>query len=184
MKDTKITVASLRSILLDPQRNLELTKNACIKARRHNLSARRVFFILRTQDYKHYGYEVKLSRASNLPNEIFSVINSHINYVYHPNTLYRLTGVVLADLQEDKVHQIDMFGEKLKADKVRKVYEKLDLLSEKYGKHTVFLGSSFQAMQKKQHQSERAELASRKTNLFKVEGVRKRIGLPMLGDVK
>lgn len=160
------------------------TENACIKARRHNLAAKRIFFLLRTQDYKHYGYEVKLSRTTNLPNEIFSVINSYINYVYHPRTLYRLTGVVLADLQEDTVRQTDMFGEELKAEKTRKVYEQIDFLSGKFGKHTVFLGSSYKAIKGKQHHNERAESAKRKTDLFKGESERKRIGLPMLGDVK
>jgi len=160
------------------------TENACIKARRHNLAARRVFFLLRTQSYRHYGYEVKLSRASNLPNEIFSVISDNIKYAYQPNTLYRLTGVVLANLQEDTTHQMDMFGESLKAAKVRKVYEHMDLLSEKYGKHTVHLGSSLKVINRKQHLNERADLAKRKTDLFKGEGERKRIGIPMLGDVK
>ena len=127
---------------------------------------------------------MKLSRTTNLPNEIFSVINSYINYVYHPRTLYRLTGVVLADLQEDTVRQTDMFGEELKAEKTRKVYEQIDFLSGKFGKHTVFLGSSYKAIKGKQHHNERAESAKRKTDLFKGESERKRIGLPMLGDVK
>jgi DNA polymerase IV len=160
------------------------TENACIKARRHNLAAKRIFFLLRTQDYKHYGYEIKLSRFTNLPNEIFSVIRSYINYVYQPNILYRLTGVVLADMREDIARQVDLFGEELKTENVRKVYEKIDYLSEKYGKHTVFLGSSFQAIKGRQHQGERSDSAKRKTDLFKGEGERKRIGLPMLGDVK
>lgn len=159
------------------------TENACIKARRHKLSARRIFFILRTQDYKHFGYEFKLSRASNLPDEIVALINSHLKLIYNPNILYRLTGVVLADLQEDTAHQIDMFGEAVRADKTRKIYEYVDLLSDKYGKHTVFLGSSFKAMKGKQHLNQRAELADRKTDLFKDEDARKRIGIPMLGDV-
>jgi DNA polymerase IV len=159
------------------------TENACIKARRHNLSARRVFFIVRTQDYKHYGYEIKLSRASNLPNEIFSVISDNIKYVYNSKTKYRLTGIVLADLQESIYQQTDLFGGHIKVEKIRKIYERLDLLSSKFGKHTVFLGSSFGAMKGRQHKNQRAELANRKTDLFKGEGERKRIGIPMLGEV-
>lgn len=116
--------------------------------------------------------------------EIVAVIHSHFNFVYGPETRYRLTGVVLADLQEDAVNQLDMFGEALRAEKISKIYEHVDLLSEKYGKHTVFLGSSFEAMKGRQHHNERADLALRKTDLFKGESLRKRIGIPMLGDAR
>jgi hypothetical protein len=143
-----------------------------------------VFFLMRTEDYRHYGYEVKLSRASNLPSEIFAVIHSHFNFVYNPETRYRLTGVILADLQGDDVHQLDMFGQALCAEKLSKIYEHVELLSGKYGKHTLFLGSSFEAMKGRQHHNERADLALRKTDLFKGENLRKRIGIPMLGSVR
>jgi hypothetical protein len=54
----------------------------------------------------------------------------------------------------------------------------------KYGKHTVFLGSSFAAMQGSQHTGERAELPRRQTMLLKGEGKRRRLGIPMLGEVR
>ena len=38
-------------------------------------------------------------------------------------------------------------------------------------------------MKGKQHDDERADVAKRKTDLFKGETARKRIGIPMLGDV-
>lgn len=158
-------------------------ENACIKARRHHLAAKRIFFLLRSEDYRHYGYEVKLSRPTNLPNEVVGVINKYFDEIYNPNVKYRLSGVVLANLQEDKLHQLDLFGEELKAEKVRIIYQELDLLSERYGKHTVFLGSSFLAMKGQQHKNNRDKPAERKINLFKGEGTRKRIGIPMLGDV-
>lgn len=171
---------NLQYILAQLSKN---TENACIKARRHKLAAKRVFFLLRTQDYKHYGYELKLSRPTNLPGEIVSVIADHIKYVYQPDTLYRLTGVVLADLTEDTIRQADLFGDVLRIEKVRAIYEQLDLLSEKFGKHTVYLGSSFAAMKGKQHHNNRADLAQRKTDLFRGENPRQRIGIPMLGNV-
>ena len=41
--------------------------------------------------------------------------------------------------------------EALRAERVRRIYDGIDRLDAKYGKHTVFLGSSFPAMQGQQH---------------------------------
>jgi len=39
--------------------------------------------------------------------------------------------------------QLDLFGEALKAEKRSRVYQAVDHLREKFGKHTLFVGSSF-----------------------------------------
>jgi hypothetical protein len=64
------------------------------------------------------------------------------------------------------------------------VYEAIDQLDAKYGKYTVFLGSSFAAIQGNQHAGDRAELPRRRQMLLKGEGKRKRLGIPMLGEVR
>ena len=74
------------------------TENACIKARRHSLSAKRIFFLLRTQDFRHAGYEIKLSRKTALPSEIVPLIDKYLDIVFKPTERYRQTGVVLANL--------------------------------------------------------------------------------------
>jgi DNA polymerase-4 len=160
------------------------TENACIKARRHRLAARRVFFLLRTQEFRHAGYELVLSRPTNIPGEIVPLIRAHFDVVYRPKTLYRATGVVLSDLRGEGEMQLDLFGEVVRAARIRQVYEAVDQLDAKYGKHTVFLGSSFAAMQGSQHTGERAELPRRQTMLLKGEGKRRRVGIPLLGEVR
>ena len=57
------------------------------------------------------------------------------------------------------------------------------LIDTKYGKHTVFLGSSFLALRGAQHAGERAEKPRREGMRFKGEGERQRLGLPMIGEV-
>jgi hypothetical protein len=52
---------------------------------------------------------------------------------------------------------------------MEKIYAGVDALSRKYSKHTVFLGSSFQAMKGSQHLTERGGIARRKTQLLKGE---------------
>jgi DNA polymerase-4/DNA polymerase V len=158
-------------------------ENACMKARRHKLEARRVFFLLRTQGYRHYGYEIRLSHPTAAPQVIVPLIRAHFDAVYRADYTYRATGIVLSELRGEGNAQLDLFGEAARAERVRKVYEAIDRLDAKYGKHTVFLGSSYAAMQGSQHEGDRAELPRRRQMLLTGEGERKRLGIPLLGEV-
>ncbi|PKN59837.1 MAG: hypothetical protein CVU53_06200 [Deltaproteobacteria bacterium HGW-Deltaproteobacteria-11] len=62
--------------------------------------------------------------------------------MFGPHDLFRATGIVLADLVRDTQTQYSLFEDPLRAEKVRELYEAMDALSEKYGKHTVHLGAS------------------------------------------
>jgi DNA polymerase-4/DNA polymerase V len=55
---------------------------------------------------------------------------------------YRATGIVLMDLVQDTQIQYSLFEDPLKAEKIRELYEAVDALSGKYGKHTLHLGTS------------------------------------------
>jgi hypothetical protein len=50
--------------------------------------------------------------------------------------------------------QLDLFGVSLKVAQAAEVYKTIDAIRAKYGKHTIFLGSSFLAHQHSQHQGE------------------------------
>ncbi len=158
-------------------------ENACIKARRYSLVARKVCFFLRTQDFHHQGYEIALSRATAFPNEIVGVIAAHFDHVYVTGTRYRLTGVILTHLVENKPLQLNLFDGPLKVERLEKIYEGIDVLDRRFGKHAVFLGSSMPAMTRGPHRGERGEVAMRKLQLFPGETGRKRLGVPMLGEV-
>ena len=62
--------------------------------------------------------------------------------MYKRYELYRATGVVLMDLVQDTQIQYSLFEDPLKAEKIRELYEAVDALSGKYGKHTLHLGAS------------------------------------------
>ena len=73
----------------------------------------------------------------------------------------------------------------MRIERYRRVYQAIDDLRRRYGKHAVFLGSSFSAHCFAQHVGERGDAPKRKGLLFKGETLRKRLGIPMvLGMVK
>ena len=81
--------------------------------------------------------------------------------------------------------QLDLFGNVSKSEGMKKIFDSLDEISERYGKHAVFLGSSFQAMTHSAHAGDRGELPARteRRNLFKGETARRRLAIPFLGEV-
>lgn len=155
-------------------------ENACIKARRWNLATDAIFFFLKTQDFRYHGCEVKLPSATNVPQDILNAVAEHFPKTYRSGVLYRTTGITLMKLRDGGCAQLDLFGAAKKTEGLQRVFESVDQLSERFGKHVVFLGSSFHAMT---HADGRGELTSREEHLFKGEHGRRRLGLPMLGEV-
>ncbi len=120
-------------------RNLE---NACIKARRHGLVARRMVVYLRTQQFSHTAAEAKITRASNFPHDLIAHVRTLLAEIFRRGTMYRATGVVLADLSADASVQSSLFESPVRIEKLQRVYAAVDALSAEFGKHTVHLGGS------------------------------------------
>jgi len=158
-------------------------ENACIKARRHQLAAAEFSFFLKTQAFSYSGLSLKLPAATAVPNDIISLAAKYFSQVYKPKTLYRATGVTLLKLSASRARQLDLFGQAARDEKLLAVFKNVDRLSAKYGKHTVFLGTSLEAMASCQHAGARGAAAARKTDLFKGETARRRLNLPMFGQV-
>jgi DNA polymerase-4/DNA polymerase V len=120
-------------------RNME---SACIKARRYGLAPRRIGAFLKKQNFDTEGREAKLNRPSSLPLELSELLRGLFNGMYKRYEIYRATGVVLMDLVQDTQIQYSLFEDPLRAEKIRELYEAVDALSGKYGKHTLHLGAS------------------------------------------
>ena len=81
--------------------------------------------------------------------------------------------------------QLDLFGESFNIERMERLFNCVDAIKAKYGKHTLFLGSSFLAHQHAQHEGARGAEPERKRALFKGETKRKRLAIPMfLGKVE
>lgn len=125
----------------------ELSKNveaACAKARRHKMRPKEVRFYLKTQAFTYHGLDLPLLQASSSPTEIMRLVVKYFNDVYKARTLYRATGISLKKFKED-VSAPDLFGATQQTEKQQDVFKAIDMIGQKYGEHTVHLGSSLKA---------------------------------------
>ena len=120
-------------------KNLE---NACIKARRYDLAANKLILFLRQQDFRDTGLEMKISRPTAYPAELFALLREGFLEIYKTGTLYRSTGVVLAGLVAERKVQLTLFDDTTRILKMGRIYSAMDHLSERFGKHTIQHGSS------------------------------------------
>lgn len=154
-------------------------ENATMKARRYHLAAGRAILFLKTQDFRGAAAEVRFSRVTAFPHEVVAALEPAFDKLFKPSQLYRSTGVVLFRMEDDTIIQPDLFGVTAKIERVSKAYEAVDAVRRKYGKHTIFLGSSFAARHFGQHLGERGDAPERKDDLFKGETARQRLAIPM-----
>jgi len=163
-------------------KNLE---NAFIKARRHNLATQKIIVVLKTQAFTLKGTESKLSRPTSFPNEAIPLVKNMFEQIFCSDTLYRSTGIILTSLKESKDTQLTLFENPLKFEDNIKLYQSIDELSSRFGKHSVFLGSSFWANNQKSHLNDRGDIPDAQKQRTNQINQRKFLNLPyLLGDVK
>lgn len=171
----------------------QLSKNiegACAKARRFHLSARRISFFLKSQSFRYRVCELILERPTNMPSDIMPVVERHLARLMRSGELYRATGATLSELTEHAERQPDLFTDVRTLRGRARVYEKVDALVERYGKHTVYLASSMQAIAKEADEEKHFEYgtsASEDTHApqrFSGAHMKKLFSLPYLGEVR
>lgn len=156
-------------------RNVE---SACIKARRYSLAPNKIVVFLKKNDFGTVGNEAKLSRPCASPLEFSGILHDLFDSCYCPQDIYRATGVVLLDLEQDDLVQYSLFDNPVQAEKIRDIYNAADELGRKFGKHTLHLGSSLPI--DKQGKGRRGEPTSREQTQLKGETRRRHLGLPLL----
>ena len=157
-------------------------ESAFIKLRRYQLRAKRLVIYLRTQDFKSAGMQADLYRPTANASEAFALIERMLKQVYRPEVLYRSTGIVLADLEEDLCTQWDLFEDTVRAKATRRLAHGIDAINRAYGKHTVFTATGL--FFRKRHQEHpqndgRYALAKRKLDLLPGETFRRRVHIPI-----
>jgi len=157
-------------------------ENACIKARRHHLAAKRFIFFIKNQQFACRGTEIKLPTEISTPSELIGLAQQKFNRIWQNGQKYRATGAILADLVHCQAKQMDLFGDSSNAIRSARIFEKVDEACAKFGKHAVFLGSSFAAIAGNGRNG--IKNAPRAKNLFARNNSNPHFNIPLLGSVK
>jgi len=138
--------------------------------------------------------EIALSQSVCIPEEIIAAVRIKFDEIFFGGDneggrmtnvpLYRASGVTLMKLTHEGTQTRDLFGAQDNISRIQTIHKAIDNISTKYGKHSVFLGSSFLAMKNRTHAGDRSELPDRQKNFLPGETRRKRIGIPFLGEVR
>ncbi|MBU2103782.1 DNA polymerase IV [Patescibacteria group bacterium] len=154
----------------------QLSKNveaACVKLRKEGVKAHALSFYLKTQEFTYHGIQMEFPVALSAPSQLLAHIQTRFDEVYVSDILYRASGVTLRALVPDTAVTLDLFGEFDQLSEKQETFVALDALNKKFGRHTVFLASSMQALG-----TETKERFLRSGPQFK-----KRINIPYLGVV-
>ena len=168
----------------------ELSKNiesACRKARRYNLVATGLSFFLKTSEFRYRTHTVTLTRPTSVPGELIHALEPFFAQVYKKGMRYRTTGITLLGLREALPEQLDLFAAPGHTEGRRRIFEQVDTLIEKFGRDSIYLGSSAKAIIARKKSAEGNGVGSaskyRPRSLFNAEKRPKLFSLPVLGDV-
>lgn len=162
-------------------RNVE---GACAKARRYGFVSKRIYFFLKTQEFRYHRFEIPLDIPLATPSDIMREINRHFDTVYKPDTLYRATGVTLSELIPMTHTSTSLFGEAVNAS-WSAIYDSLDVLERKLGTGYVMLAGSLGAHKdsvQKQQKTEKSHIF--KNGLFRDIRYKKRLRIPYMGEAR
>lgn len=123
-------------------------EDACAKARHYNLSPKSISFFIKTRNFEYFTYKIILETVTNSPEIINSLVNEYFDKVYKKDFLYRTTGVSLLGLMPSSLLQNDLFGNRKKANKFEVIHKQIDILENKYGRKSVYLASTHNAIKR------------------------------------
>lgn len=130
-------------ILSELSRNVE---RVSAHARQLRLIGKHVYIFLKTKEFRYKRADVLLTQATSSPTLIMNEVLKIFDGIYEEESLYRSTGVTLANLVPEGHIQEDLFGESKKKDVWKKIFEITDNIDRRYGSTTMALASSLSAM--------------------------------------
>jgi DNA polymerase-4/DNA polymerase V len=155
--DAQASIQKTRTFVPSTDKTLifsELSKNvegACQRARAYGLVPKRIYYFLKTQEFRYHRFEIPLTVPTASPHIILNEIEKTFDAVYKPHVLYRSTGVTLSALEPSNATQDDLFGETKHNEKWETVYDVVDKIDRKFGTNTMKLASSAKALGKRGH---------------------------------
>lgn len=113
---------------------------ACIKLRKLDAKCKSVSIFLRTKDFKVFCEKKLLNNPTDFEMEISDIIFELLEKLYNPYILYRSTGVILENFEQNCNAQMSLFTDvnlDIKKEKLAKCFDKLE---EKFGKDIIQTG--------------------------------------------
>lgn len=100
--------------------------------------------MLRGQDYKMYGEEIKLPEELNSEMVILHHFRQAFERLYRANLPYRSSGVITTVLDHEDEIPPALFPKELETNQQISLFSKIDQINEKYGPYSVALGPTIQ----------------------------------------
>ena len=120
-------------------------EDACARLRGQGLLAAHTSFFLKTQSFSYIRGEAKLPDLSAEPDRILAAIRPRFHELFLPNLVYRATGISLSGICMAETATPSLFASSSRLTTSRIIHETVDCLSNRFGRNSVFLGSSLQA---------------------------------------
>lgn len=113
----------------------------CSQLRGQNLTARLLFVMLRTKDFRVYTNKLVLDSPIDSEFEINKEIYRLFDEIYMPNVLYRSSGVILSRVEKKKEEQLGLFNaeKKIKSKNLSKAWDNIE---KKYGFGSLKIGTA------------------------------------------
>ncbi len=156
-------------------RNVE---SAFIKVRRYKLRARQITVMLRKQDFRQAGLELRLNRPVSVTRDVIPAVRDVFESLIERGAEYRATMVVLGKLESDGERQYDLFEDPVRLEKREALSEAVDAVNKRYGKHTLSLAPSL--FLERNRRTGRDDQPQRKSALLPGETRRQRLPIPRL----
>lgn len=162
----------------------QLSKNveaACAKIRRSGMKADALSFYLKTQEFTYHGVQLEFPTSLDTPPRMLECINERFDEVYATDIPYRASGVTLRSLKTEGAVTPDLFGMFVEEDGKRETFRVLDSVNKKYGRNTMYLGSSMNALLQPQ-----AKYRKKVAHAFlpATKDGKKSLNIPYLGTVR
>jgi DNA polymerase-4 len=171
----------------------QLSKNiekACEAARAHDVRARAITFYLKTQEFTYHRIELDLMAATNNPADILAAVIARFDDIFASGILYRATGITLREIVAVGQVAPDLFGISRASEEAVPVLNSIDMMNHKYGRATVFLASSMQALAQNNQPSRNNDRVGkdrggkRLSPIMSLEHRRHTLDLPFLGAAR
>lgn len=123
-------------------------EKACKSLRSRGLFGRKVSIFLKTQKFTYAMSEFVLPYSVSTPGEILKYAKRHFHTLFEKDVMYRATGITVSQLSRVQESTLNLFSEKVLDATASRIYESVDHLNRRYGRETIFLGSSLGAVMK------------------------------------